>query len=101
NVRRLRRCDLGRGDAREDRNRNLRGTGEAVRVAVVGVGGLGSSIARGLVGRVDLVVCDRHPEKLAAFSAATVAPDPATAAKGADVVVLCVKPKDIVAVANA
>jgi pyrroline-5-carboxylate reductase len=70
-----------------------------VKVAIVGVGGLGSALARGLVGH-ELVLCDRHPEKLAPFSSARIAAGPAEAAAGTDVVVLCVKPKFTAAVAS-
>jgi pyrroline-5-carboxylate reductase len=66
-----------------------------VKVAILGVGGLGSALAHGLVGKVEaLALSDRHPEKLTPFSgAALLTADPLEAARGADVVVLAVKPK--------
>lgn len=66
-----------------------------MKVAILGVGGLGSALAHGLVGKVErLALSDRHPEKLHPFTgAATLIDDPVEAARGADVVVLAVKPK--------
>lgn len=72
-----------------------------MRVAIVGVGGLGAALARGVLGRVEhLALADRNAHKLAAFApAAATFADPEAAARGADVVVLAVKPKDTARVA--
>jgi pyrroline-5-carboxylate reductase len=71
-------------------------------VAVVGVGGLGGALARGLLAHglpgQRLVLCDVQADKVAAAagkSGARVVPEPAEAAAAADVVVVCVKPPDV------
>jgi pyrroline-5-carboxylate reductase len=75
------------------------------KVAIIGCGGLGSALARGLsrTDGIELVVCDRHPAKVAEAiegGEGTAEPDLAVAADGAEVVVLAVKPKDIHGVAQ-
>jgi pyrroline-5-carboxylate reductase len=73
-----------------------------MKVAIVGVDGLGGALARGLSrSGIELALCDRHPEKLAAVDVrfATNA-DATTTVAGADVVLLCVKPKATVALAS-
>jgi pyrroline-5-carboxylate reductase len=74
-----------------------------MKVAILGLGGLGSALAHGLVGKTAaLALADRHPEKRAAFTgAASLHEDPVEAARGADVVVLAVKPKATPALAAA
>jgi len=65
-----------------------------VRVGLIGCGGLGGAIARGLASEVDLLVCDRHPERIEAAApgrAATLAG--AVAAR--DVVLVAVKPAHV------
>ncbi len=72
-----------------------------MKVTIIGVGGLGSSLARGLVlsdhGRhsdIELTLCARRPGSLDAFAGkARLAFDTQAAVEGADVVVLAVKPK--------
>lgn len=77
-----------------------------LNVTIIGVGGLGGALARGLIAApaVSLVLVDRHPEKLApllsAGARARVAADAVEAARGADVVLMCVKPKDTRALAR-
>jgi pyrroline-5-carboxylate reductase len=66
-----------------------------MKTAIVGCGGLGAALARGLVGKCELTLVDRHPEKLAPFFQSfrtRVLFDPVEGARGADVVLLCVKP---------
>lgn len=79
-----------------------------MNVTIIGVGGLGAALARGLVGRAALTLMDRHPEKLAPILALAAGPGPAVravaadgveAVRSADVVLLCVKPKDTRAMA--
>lgn len=75
-----------------------------LHVTIVGVGGLGSAIASGLVGvaGVDVTLCARRPESIAAFAGqARLVAEIAEAVAGADVVVVTVKPKDISAVLQA
>jgi pyrroline-5-carboxylate reductase len=72
-----------------------------LRVTIVGVGGLGSAIAQGLVDAVDvdLTLCARRAETVAAFAdRARIVANASSAVAGADVVVVAVKPKDVVAV---
>jgi pyrroline-5-carboxylate reductase len=71
-----------------------------MKVTILGVGGLGSALAKGLSAArdgstpVSLTLCDRHPAKVAPFAAAArLVDDPATAVAEADVVLLAVKPK--------
>lgn len=73
------------------------------RIALVGAGTMGRAIARGLQ-RADafpdarLVIVDRHAtaaEVLAGEIAGAAVADVAAACVGADVVLLCVKPKDV------
>ncbi|MBI5496436.1 MAG: pyrroline-5-carboxylate reductase [Deltaproteobacteria bacterium] len=70
-------------------------------VAVVGVGGLGGALVRGLqAGGLPpqrLVLCDAVAQKAlnAGGEAVSVAADPAEAAAVGDVLVLCVKPPDV------
>lgn len=73
-----------------------------MKVAIVGVGGLGGALARGLVGRVSsLALADRNADKLAPFAgAAFTTLDPLEASRGADVLVLAVKPKEVLRVAH-
>lgn len=74
-----------------------------MKVAIVGVGGLGSALAHGLVGKVaGLTLSDRNPGKLVPFTgAASLVSDPVEAVRGADVVVLAVKPRATGALAQA
>lgn len=74
-----------------------------MKVAILGVGGLGTALAHGLVGKVaELSLCDRNPHKLAPFgSAARSFTDAAAAVVDADVVVLAVKPRGTAALAAA
>ena len=76
----------------------------AARVAVVGVGGLGGALARGLLrsglpaSRITL--CDVSAEKLGTVAGASgmrVTSDASEAARHADVVVVAVKPGDVAA----
>lgn len=72
-----------------------------LRVTIIGVGGLGSAIAGGLIDAVDveLTLCARRVETVAAFAdRARIVAAPSSAVAGADVVVIAVKPKDVVAV---
>ncbi len=73
-----------------------------MKVAILGVGGLGSAMAAGLARQgIALALADRHPDKLEPFSAtAEIYADPAAAAAAADVVVLAVKPKATAALAR-
>src|SRR5688572_20876064 len=76
-----------------------------MKIAILGVGGLGSALARGLVrevraGRASLALSDRNADKLAPFAQdAKLFADPVEAAKDADVALLCVKPKGTAALA--
>jgi pyrroline-5-carboxylate reductase len=67
-----------------------------MKIAILGCGGLGGAIARGLAraSTAELALCDRHPEKLAGLNG-TVHTSTGRAVHGADVVVLTVKPKGI------
>jgi len=68
------------------------------RVAIVGVGGLGGALARGLlkqgVAPDRLTLCDAQLDKARALGA-RVTLDAVEAAGAADVVVICVKPGDV------
>ena len=66
-----------------------------MKIAIIGVGGLGGALAEGLLARgATLSLCDRHVEKLARFvGRAETHLEPGAAVQGADVVVLAVKPK--------
>ncbi len=70
-----------------------------MRTAILGCGGLGAALARGLLGQTDfdVALCDRHAEKVAPFvgTRARAAADARSAVQGADVVVLAVKPKAV------
>lgn len=74
-----------------------------MKVTIIGCGGLGGALARGLlsrVGAVELTLVDHHPEKLAPFAGqALVLAEGGVA--GADVVLACVKPKATRALAAA
>jgi pyrroline-5-carboxylate reductase len=91
-----------------------------MKVALIGVGGLGGALAHGLLGGHStppgtspgappkhhgpghvVTLVDRHPDKLAPLLArgATVAASAQEAVAGAEVVLLCVKPKDTRALA--
>ncbi len=76
------------------------------RIAVIGSGTMGRTIAAGML-HAGVVAADRvlvtdhvqaDAEALASELGAKAAPDNATACAGADVVVLCVKPKDVASV---
>ncbi len=71
-----------------------------MKIAILGVGGLGAALAQGLMGKHTLVLCDRHADKLARFATAQKASTPKDAVDGADVVLLCVKPAATVALAR-
>jgi pyrroline-5-carboxylate reductase len=74
-----------------------------VKIAILGVGGLGGALARGLLARggVDLVLCDRNEAKVAVFKdRARIVAEPSQAAIEADVIVLAVKPKSTAALAQ-
>ena len=76
------------------------------RIAFLGLGVMGAPMARHLAGAGhDLVVCNRSPEKAAAWVAANggaAAPAAAEAAAGADAVIACVgADKDVEEVASA
>lgn len=66
-----------------------------MKIAIIGVGGLGGALAEGLLARgATLSLCDRHAEKTARFvGRAETHLEPSPAVAGADVVVLAVKPK--------
>lgn len=70
-----------------------------MRTAILGCGGLGAALAKGLLAKTDfdLALCDRHAEKVAPFvgTRARPAADARSCVEGADVVVLAVKPKGI------
>jgi pyrroline-5-carboxylate reductase len=76
-----------------------------VKIAIIGCGNLGTSLARGLLRSKEhdlrLRLCDRTPAKtdglLGEFLGAEIYTtlDPREAVKGADVVVIAVKPKDM------
>ncbi len=73
-----------------------------MKVTIVGVGGLGGALARGLVqGGHALTLVDRHADKLEPLVAlgAVTAADALAGVRGAEVVLLCVKPKDTRAMA--
>lgn len=78
-----------------------------LRVALIGCGGLGGALARGLGWRpeLDLTLADLNAEKAHALidgaSRARVAPSAEEAARDADIVVLAVKPHQMVAVMSA
>lgn len=75
-----------------------------MKVTIIGVGGLGGALARGLLaaGGVDLTVCARRHSSLEAWAGlARTELDAAAAAEDADVVVLAVKPKETVALLQA
>lgn len=62
-----------------------------MKVGLIGCGGLGGALARGLQAEVDLLVCDRHPDRIESAApgrAATLA----GAVTGRDVVLIAVKP---------
>jgi pyrroline-5-carboxylate reductase len=68
-----------------------------MKVTLIGCGGLGSALARGLsqAEGIQLTVCDKHPEKGKAALAqgeGAFEPDLRKAATGADVVLVAVKP---------
>jgi 2-hydroxy-3-oxopropionate reductase len=70
-----------------------------MRVALIGVGVMGSAIAGRLLDRkIPLTVCNRSPEPCAALAArgAKIAGSPAEAARGADFIVLSLNTADIV-----
>ena len=64
-----------------------------MKIAILGCGGLGAALARGLLGKAELTIVDRHAEKLAPFaSQARVQQELGDAVHGAEVVLCCVKP---------
>lgn len=72
-------------------------------IAIIGAGTMGSAFVRELsaaLGAERLRVCDRHAEKLDALPAGIRTSDPAAAARGADVVILAVKPQSFEALAK-
>lgn len=77
------------------------------RVAIIGCGNMGSALAQGMskiaMSKIaSLVLFDRHPEKSEALSkqlGGSAAKTLVVAVKGADFVVLAIKPKDLSAIA--
>jgi pyrroline-5-carboxylate reductase len=63
-----------------------------MKVGLIGCGGLGSALAKGLFGQVDLRVFDRHPERVHAAAAGTVVDSAIDACHGRDIVLIAVKP---------
>ena len=75
-----------------------------MKIAMIGVGGLGGAVAAGVLasGQTDVVLCGRRPGSLESFAdRARVIYDATVAVEGADVVVLAVKPKGTPALAAA
>lgn len=76
-----------------------------VKIAIIGCGNLGTSLARGLLrskeSDLQVRLCDRTVQKAEAFAQDFVGrdisstSDPREAVRGADVVVIAVKPKDV------
>ncbi len=72
------------------------------RVAFIGCGNMGSALAQGVGGVASVVLFDRHSEKSQALSerlGGSAAKTLAEAVKGADFVILAIKPKDLLGVA--
>ena len=69
-----------------------------MKIALIGCGNMGSALARHLAKHYSLTLCNRGKEKgqkLAKEVGAAWAASPAEAVKGADFVVLAIKPKDL------
>jgi pyrroline-5-carboxylate reductase len=69
-----------------------------MKVGLIGCGGLGGAIARGLSAHVELQVFDRHPERIDAAAPGTGVPSAGHACDGRDVVLIAVKPMAVAGV---
>ncbi len=74
-----------------------------MKIAIIGVGNMGSILARHLSQSHSVVLCDHNRERVSSLAKeleAQVVLDPAKAVLGADLVILAVKPKDLESLAG-
>lgn len=66
-----------------------------MKIAVIGCGAMGGSIAKKLASQFTVNLYDPHPEKMEAIPNAIPCDKPSKAIQGADIVILAVKPKHL------